>query len=383
MRILMVLDYYRPNVSGLSITVERLARGLSERGHAVTVLTHRHRADLPREEQDGPVRVLRAPVLARFGKALVSPALVWTARREMAQTDVLHLHAPLVPAVPLAILARRCRVPLVANYHCDLKLPPGLVNRGVERIARASQDFALERAHVIINSTEDYARHTPALARRLDRFVAIFPLVPDPPGSRTTEEELRARWRVTGGPVILFVGRFAEEKGLPDLIAALPAVRQEFPQAVLLLAGESRNVPGETVGARLEALLADPRSRVLATGLVPDEEMAALFGLADVLVLPSTNSTESFGMIQVEAMLCGVPVVASDLPGVREPVRRTGMGEITPVKDPDALARQIARVLHCPERYRRPHASIRETFSADATLSAYEAAYERALKSSG
>jgi glycosyltransferase involved in cell wall biosynthesis len=377
----MVLDYYRPNVSGLSITVERLAHGLSERGHTVTVLTHRHRADLPREEKDGPVRVLRAPVLARLGKALVSPALVWAARREMAQTDVLHLHAPLVPAVPLAILARRRRVPLVTNYHCDLKLPPGLVNRAVERIARASQDFALECSAVIINSTEDYARHTPALARRLDRFVGIIPPVPDLPASRTTAEELRARWSVRGGPVILFVGRFAEEKGLPDLIAALPAVHRSFPEAVLLLAGENRNVPGETVGARLEGLLEDSGSRVIATGLVPDEEMGALFRLADLLVLPSTNSTESFGMTQVEAMLCGVPVVASDLPGVREPVRRTGMGEITPVANSDALARQVVSVLGCPERYRRPRELIREIFSIEATFSAYEAAYERARES--
>lgn len=377
----MVLDYYRPNVSGLSITVERLALGLSERGHAVTVLTHRHSQDLPREEQDGRVRVLRAPVLARLGKALVSPALVAIARREMARTDVLHLHAPLVPAVPLAILAGRRRVPLVTNYHCDLKLPPGLLNRAVERIARASQDFALARSAVIINSTEDYARNTPALARRLDRFVGIVPPVPDLPVSAATAQDLRTRWGVRGSPVILFVGRFAEEKGLPDLIAALPAVHRDFPQAVLLLAGENRNVPGETVGARLETLLADPGSRVLATGLVPDQEMSALFELADLLVLPSTNSTESFGMIQVEAMLRGVPVVASDLPGVREPVRRTGMGEIAAVKNPDALARQIVSVLGCPERYRRPPESIREIFSLDATFSAYEAAYERARES--
>jgi glycosyltransferase involved in cell wall biosynthesis len=378
MRILMVLDYYRPYVSGLSVTVERLAVGLSARGHSVTVLSHRHQADLPREEQAGPVRVLRAPVLARVGKAQVSPALVALAARELPRTDLLHLHAPLTPAVPLVLAARRRRVPIVTNYHCDLRLPRGPINRVLEMIARASQDFALGRSAVIINSTEDYARATPALARRLARFVGIVPPVPDLPASRTTPEELSRRWKISGRPVILFVGRFAEEKGLPQLIAALPAVRSRFDEAVLLLAGEKEAVPGEDVGRRLAPLLADPKSGVLATGFVAEEEMAALFELADVLVLPSTNSTESFGMIQVEAMLCGLPVVASDLPGVREPVRRTGMGEIARAGDSEDLTRQILRVLETPARYRKPRETVRETFSVEATLASYENAYRRA-----
>lgn len=380
MRILTVLDFYRPYVSGLSVTVERLAVGLSARGHSFTVLTHQHHRDLPRDEQAGPVRVLRAPVLARIGKAQISPALLRLAAREIRTADVLHLHAPLVPAVPLAILARRRHVPIVANYHCDLRLPPGAANRVFEAVARASQNFALDRAAVIINSTDDYARATPALATRLEKFVGIVPPVPDLPPSGTSGSQLAARWKLSGRPIVLFVGRFAEEKGLPQLIAALPKIRSRFPKAVLLLAGENEAIPGETVGQRLAPFLADPESGVVATGFVADDEMAALFGLADVLALPSINSTESFGMIQVEAMLCGLPVVASDLPGVREPVRRSGMGEIARTGDSEDLANQILRVLETPDRYRKPRASIRETFSVEATLSAYERAYERARR---
>jgi glycosyltransferase involved in cell wall biosynthesis len=378
MRILMALDYYRPYVSGLSITVERLAQGLAERGHSVTVLAHRHDPGLPAEERSGPVRILRPRVLARVGKAQVSPSLVASAARELAASDVLHLHAPLTPAVPLSLLASRARVPIVANYHCDLKLPRGGVNRAVEAIARASQSFLLDRAAVIINSTEDYARATPALASRLSRFTGIYPPVPDPPMSAVSPQDLRARWKIEGSPVALFVGRFAEEKGLPHLVAALPDLRRQFPNLVLLLAGERERIPGEAVGRRLAPLLDDPRSGVVATGFVPDQEMGSLFRLADVLVLPSVNSTESFGMIQVEAMLSGLPVVASDLPGVRVPIRTTGMGELTPPADPPALARQIVRVLEAPDRYRRRHEEIREIFSIERTFSLYESAFERA-----
>jgi glycosyltransferase involved in cell wall biosynthesis len=383
--ILMVLDYHLPYVSGLSVTVDRLGEGLAARGHSVSVLTHRHDPALPREETRGGargVRVIRAPVLMRVGKAQVSPAIVLAARREIPKADVLHLHAPLVPAVPLAFLARRFHTPTVTTFHCDLRLPPGAVNRAVESIARFSQDYALERSDVIVNSTEDYACSVPLLARRMDRFVGIVPPMPQLPPSGVSPEELRARWGVGAGPVVLFVGRFAEEKGLPLLVAAREKLSREIPGVVLVLAGENRNIPGEDVGRRLAPLLADPSSGVVATGHVRDEEMAALFAMADVLALPSVNSTESFGMIQVEAMKAGLPVVASDLPGVREPIRRTGMGELSSTGDADSLAEALAKVLRSPAEYRSRADAAREAFSVERTLDAYEGAYRRAIASS-
>jgi len=377
----MALDYYRPNVSGLSLYAESLARGLAARGHSITILTHRHRADLPREERDGGVRVLRAPVLARLGKALFSPALLASARRETTGADVLHLHAPLVPAVPLTLLARGRRVALVVTYHCDLRPPRGLWNPIVEAAARAAQGFALRRADRIVTNTEDYARHTASLTKNLARVQYIFPPISPPRGTGSPPEAIRRRHGVHGSPILLFVGRFAEEKGLPYLLDAAPAIRRERPGAVLVLAGEKNRVPGESVGERLAPLLSDPSSGVVATGSLPSEHLADLFSIADVLVLPSTNSTESFGMVQVEAMLAGVPVVASDLPGVRQPIRMTGMGEITPVSDAAALARNVLRVLAAPASYRKPPETIRTAFSLDRTVSEYEKVYADAVGS--
>jgi len=89
-------------------------------------------------------------------------------------------------------------------------------------------------------------------------------------------------------------------------------------------------------------------------------------------VVPSLNSTESFGLVQVEAMLHGTPVVASDLPGVRVPVRMTGMGEIAPIGDAAGLAEAILRVLRDRPRYVRPHNEIAERFDLAHTVSAYE-----------
>jgi glycosyltransferase involved in cell wall biosynthesis len=378
MKILMAIDYYRPNVSGLTLYVEHLAGGLARRGHEVSVLTHRHEPDLPEESVESGVRVLRAPVAARLGKALVSPAILARAVSEVPHSDVLHLHAPLVNAVPLAFLASTLRVPIVVTYHCDLQPPAGLLQRLVEVVARASQNFALDRAERTVTYTEDYARHTPPLAERIDRVRWILPPVAEPPDTGRSAAEARARYGVRGKPVLLFLGRFAEEKGLFHLLDALSEVRRRYPGASLVLAGENRRVPGESVGERLAPLLADPESGVVATGVVPPAEIGDLFSMADVLVLPSLNSTESFGLVQVEAMLRGVPVVASDLPGVRQPARMTGMGEIAPVGDSRGLARQILRVLATPARYARTRDEIRSLFSTERTLSEYEAIYRSA-----
>jgi glycosyltransferase involved in cell wall biosynthesis len=378
MKILMALDYYRPHVSGLTLYVEHLAEGLARRGHAVRVLTHRHLPELPPESDENGVRVLRAAVAARVGKALVSPALIARAVAEVPRSDVFHLHAPLVNAVPLAYLGATLRVPIVVTFHCDIQSPPDLSSRFIESVARASQNFALDRATRIVTYTEDYARHTRPLSDRLDKVAWILPPVNDPPETGRSAAEARERFGVRGSPVLLFLGRFAEEKGLPVLVDAFERVRGRFPEAVLLLAG-ARAVPGETVLEKIAPLLADPASGVVAPGIVAPAEIGDLFLISDLLVLPSINATESFGLVQVEAMLRGVPAVASDLPGVRQTVRLTGMGEIAPVGDAAGLARKILQVLESPARYRRPRGEIRARFDPERTLSEYEAVYASAI----
>jgi glycosyltransferase involved in cell wall biosynthesis len=169
-----------------------------------------------------------------------------------------------------------------------------------------------------------------------------------------------------------FVGRFAEEKGIEYLVSAVPQVLQEIPSARFALAGPTDTVPGERVheqlGPNIEALGAS----IVHLGLLSDAELAAFYDAIDVLVLPSTNSMESFGMTQAEAMIAGTPVVASDLSGVREAVRVTGMGLLVPPRDTSALARAIVAVLREPQRYVRPSDEVRRLFDPDRTATFYE-----------
>jgi glycosyltransferase involved in cell wall biosynthesis len=110
------------------------------------------------------------------------------------------------------------------------------------------------------------------------------------------------------------------------------------------------------------------------------EQMAVFFSVCDVHVLPSINSTETFGLVQVEAALCGTPSVASALPGVRMPTRMTGMGLTVPPCDSAALAEAICEVLAHREKYVRPRTPIAQQFSPANTATMYEELFEALLK---
>jgi glycosyltransferase involved in cell wall biosynthesis len=166
--------------------------------------------------------------------------------------------------------------------------------------------------------------------------------------------------------------RLAAEKGVEYVLEALPLVLAEFPRLRVLFAGPHTATVGEArYRARLRPALERHAERWTFLGTLEPEAMAAFYAACDVTLLPSVNSTESFGLVQVESMLCGTPVVATDLPGVRVPVETTGMGEVVPPRDPAALAAAVVRVLRDPDRYRRPRSEIAKHFSTARTCAAY------------
>jgi glycosyltransferase involved in cell wall biosynthesis len=108
--------------------------------------------------------------------------------------------------------------------------------------------------------------------------------------------------------------------------------------------------------------------------------MAAFYPNLDVVVVPSLNSTETFGLVQVEAMMRGTPSIASDLPGVRQPVLQTGMGEVVPVGDSQALAEAIISVVSDKSKYLRPPEEIARRWSVERTAAGYESLFERLMR---
>ena len=383
MRILTVLTYYRPHTSGLTIYAERLARAFAKRGHQVTVMTTQYDKSLPREEMMDGVRVIRVPVVLRISKGVIAPTFGLVATKLVWQHDVVQLHLPQFDAPGMALRARLFGKPVVLTYHCDLLLPPGLFNRFVNLVMQFQNNMAALLADHLVTYTQDYADNSAYLSRyRLKLTPFLPPVVLPPAESGSVEAFARTYQTRQQRPVIGMVTRFAAEKGVEVLLDALPAVLEEYPHVQVLFAGQYQNVMGEQVYA--DRLM--PRIKKYEEmgcwkflGNLSQQQLAAFYPNMDVLVVPSLNSTEAFGLVQVEAMMNNVPCVASALPGVRRPVQMHAMGKVVPIGDSSALAEALLEIFAKKEKYRCDTAALVKLYEPDTVAEEYEKLFEKLM----
>ena len=374
MRVLISLMYYRPHYSGLTIYTERLTRALASRGHQVTVLTSRFDPKLPeREEQDG-VTIIRPRVLFRISKGVIMPSLPFWAWRLIRQVDVVNAHVPQPDAAVIASIGRLLHKPVVLTYHCDLQLPKGVVHYFANQGSHMANHLAAMAADQIVTNTRDYAEHSSFLQKYISKIEPIPPPIELEP--YTDDDVMAFRTKYCINPeqrIIGMAARLATEKGVEYLVRAFPKVLEQYPDARVLFAGQHLGVLGEEIYAqKLAPLIQQLGKHWTFLGILPPKEWSVFFNQADVTVLPSINSTESFGMVQVESMISGTPVIASDLPGIRQPILTTGMGVIIPPQNPDSLAQAIIAVLRQPDRYQKEIKAIRDRYSPQTIAKAYE-----------
>ena len=378
MKILTVLTYYSPHWTGLTVYARRLAEGLARRGHEVTVLTSRHEKQLPREETLNGVRVVRRPALLRLSRGVVMPTFPIALWRRMKEADIVHVHVPILEAPLISLYAQWLRRPVVYTHHGDLTMPGGFFNQFTERIVTRFMAQGIRRATRVTVPSADYGRHSPFLRPFRDKLDAIYPPVeipePNPMQATAWKRELRLSER----RIVGFAGRWVEEKGFDYLLKAIPDVLKALPNTHFVYAGQTR-IPYEDFFDRCAPLLASVNAHVTILGLLSQpQRLADFYAMCDVFALPSR--TDCFPLAQIEAMMCGTPVVATDIPGAREVIQVTGMGlHVTP-HDPSALAAGIVEVLRHRERYLRPTERIRSLFSVDRCVQAFEALFVRCLR---
>lgn len=384
MKILTVLTYYRPHTSGLTIYAERLARAFVKRGHEVTVMTNQYDPSLPLEEMMDGVKVIRVPVIARVSKGVLAPTFGWVATKLAWQHDVVQLHLPQFDAPGVAFRARLFGKPAVLTYHCDVQLPQGWFNRFVNFVLDFQNNMAGLLASHIVTYTRDYADHSPYLSRFASKLTPILPPVempvPTPEAVSAFAEKHRTKER---NPVIGMVTRFASEKGVEILLEALPMILKKYPNAQVLYAGQHENVMGEQAYfARLAPKIREYESSGHWTflGNLDPMQLATVYPNLDVITVPSLNSTEAFGLVQIEAMKNGVPSVPSALPGVRQPVKMHGMGEVSEIGNAESLAAAILKVLDNPEKYKGDVPAIHTAYNPDSIAQEYEKLFARLMK---
>jgi glycosyltransferase involved in cell wall biosynthesis len=385
MRVLQILTYYKPHISGLTIYVERLARGLAQRGHTVTILTSQYEASLPRNEITDDCSVVRVPVAFRIERGVVMPLFGHIARSLIRHHDIVHLHLPQFDGAGLTINARLLQKPSLLTYHCDIQLPSGELTGIVQPVIEGANHIAAMAVDRIVSYTNDYATHSHFLARYKHKVNIIPPPVEMPTPAAEDIVAFRQKWGVTGKAIIGMAARLASEKGVEVLLDAFERVRQTHPEAHVVYAGTYQNVLGEEKYAQRIRERVDQLNQHgtcwTFTGALSGMELAAFFGSCDVFVVPSLNSTESFGLVQVEAMLCGTPCISSDLPGVRVPVQTTGMGKVVPIGDASALANAIQIIVSNKSAYAKSRAEVETHFNTQRTLDDYENLYAELTRS--
>jgi glycosyltransferase involved in cell wall biosynthesis len=370
MRILVTLNYYHPHWTGLTVVAQRLAEGLADRGHSVTVLTSRHEAGLAARASHNGVRVERVRTVGRLSRTVLMPSFPFAVARLVARNDVVHLHTPMPESPIVAGTARLMGKPTLITHHGDVVMPSGFLNRIIQRAMDGSIKLGMRLADRIVVHSADYHRHSRFLAPVVRKIENIYPPVtmpsPQPHAVAAWREELGLNDR----RVVAFAGRFVEEKGFDYLLQAVPLVRERLPDAHFLFAGDT-DVAYEGFFDRWRALFEEQSAHLTHLGLLRDaQQMANFYALADLFVLPSR--TDCFAIVQIEALLSGTPLVTTDIPGAREVVRVTGAGRLVNPRDPRALAEGIVEVLKNPESVEpNPH-DVRGVFDPKRSIDEYE-----------
>ena len=368
LRVLTVLTYYHPHWTGLTELARHIAEGLVEEGAEVSVLASRHDPSLARRETVGGVDVHRLRTAGRISRTMPMPGFPLAILRLARSHDVVHLHSPMAEAGLVRWACRLAGRPLVVTHQGDVVMPSGPFNQAVQRVMRATLASTFRAADRVVTHDAGYIAGS-LMSVAGERATAIAPPVafaPPPPGAAAA---LRQELGLDDRPLVAFAGRWVEEKGFDVLLRAAPQVLTKVPEAVFAFAGE-RGVAYERFSERCAPLIDALGPAFVDLGLQRDpQRLAAFYAAADVFVLPSRS--DSLAIVQIEALLCGTPLVATDIPGARSVVQTTGAGVLVPPEEPDALADAIVSVLDDPDQFATEVAAVPALYDPSAAVARY------------
>jgi phosphatidylinositol alpha-mannosyltransferase len=364
MRILQACPYSWDMHGGVQAHIRHLSSHLERLGHEVIVL-----APGVRRLDDSRLRIVGRPLHLRFNGSMTSVCLgarsLLVARAIMQdfQPDIVHVHEPLCPGVSMAA-TMLAAAPVVGTFHAyyDPSVASALYTAEAKLLwliwRRVDLGLAVSRAAA------------DCIESRVKTSVRVIPNGIDTVESNPTRTGDRRSPRR-----LLFVGRLERRKGFPVVVQAFATLASRFPDLFLVVVGDG---PDRAIVDRLPTSL---RSRVVMRGTCPDAALVREYTGADLFIAPALGS-ESFGIVLLEAMSAGLPVVASDIPGYREVVRDSIEALLVPPGDPSALAVAVARILADPEYARglgeRGRRRARE-YSWDAVARRVEAVYAEAV----
>lgn len=364
--------YYFPDPGGIESVTLTLARAAVVFGHSVSVICFKKSPANSEEVIEG-VKVFRAPIYKTIASQPLGVRYLLQCLKAAKGADVVHLHAPnMLAALCALFIGKRTR--LLVHWHSDV------INKGIlGKALRPLESALLRRADAIVAATPVYADASMAL-KPFRSKVSVVPYGVKQNKSEIFNLELEASIedRVKEKKIILAVGRLVPYKGFSVLINAAKHLCND---SVVVIVG------GGPIESDLQKTIEDGAvgDRVVLAGRRSDAELRALFERATLFCLPSTYRAEAFGVVLIEAMTYGLPIVASEIPGSGVPwVNQNGVSGLNvPVGDSIALAEACNQILTSPDLRKRLSEGARQRFAAEFTeevsVSRMMQAYERIL----
>lgn len=344
MKIAHIVSTFPPYYGGMGNTCYYQARELAELGHEVTVFTPWRRE---RFKLDGlKFKIHYLWPLLKYGNAALVPEIFI----HLENFDIVHLHYPFIGGAEIIFFKKIFSLlPIVLQYQMDFTLP-GPFSLVSSLYNRSFNWWILEKVEKIIVSSYDYAKSSKYLSYILQenkKQITEISNGVDPEFFKPEKKNknLLKKYRLSeNDKIILFVGGLDQAhyfKGLNILLESFAQITPNFSQIFLLIIGEGNLRPKyEKLAEKLEIT-----DKVKFLGKISQEELTAHYNLANLFVLPSINRNESFGLVLLEAMACGKPCLASDLPGVRTVVDNHKTGFLVKPGQADDLAEKIEILL--------------------------------------
>lgn len=341
MKIAQITPYFFPHTGGVERYVYNLSRNLISEGHVIEVITSNVPEGRTVDSVDGiPVRRLKC-----IGEPLRNPLVpsIFLLLNELKKFDIIHVHnlySSLALSIPL--LKKFCKVPLVLTHHGQLIYGEPMKDTCVKIYEKSIEKIILKFVDNTVVLSESDAQYISSSELKKDR-VEILPNAINPADFtayiNVDTTEFIEKYHLEGRKRILFVGEVTNRKGIPTLIKSIPLLIKKVlkEEAVFVIVGSGENLSG----ARALARNLDVESHVVFTGRLPFVELMQAYRSADLFVLPSLS--EGLPTSILEAMYFGIPVVATDIPGVRD--HFSDFALLVPPSNEHALADAIYKLL--------------------------------------
>ena len=315
-KILIVTDYYYPHISGIVTYIDQMINSFKNENYLITILTTQHDKNLDLIEKYRKIEIIRCKPTINISRGSYSLQLVYKFFKIYKKYDYINIHFPLTEIFPIFLFLSKNTI---LNYHClpDFNFYQKIFSFYFYFFGLIS--IFISKKNVVLS--KDYFENIFFHKFFLKNVVEIPPYVKDQnnkklnPIKKNNSDVLK----------IGYLGRICEEKGLENLILASELLEKRKIKHKMIIAGDLEDMRFEKYIKKV-LLRSKENSNIRFVGKIEEKNKSEFYQFLNVFALPSVNSFEAFGIVQLEAMSYGVPVVASNIKGVRSVIKKTNNG---------------------------------------------------------